>query len=176
MPDLFSLAESARNEAVIVGPYRYRLSRTWNSTLPPFVVIGVNPSTADATQDDPTIRRCVGFAKAHGCGSLVMVNLFAFRATDVRALGNNIPDAVGPENDAYVLGACIRDRALVVCAWGASGKLPPRLRSRGATVTRWLREEGIALHILRLTKGGDPEHPLYLPGELRAVRWEVPRV
>lgn len=158
--------------AVIDGDYRYRLVREW-SDGPRFVVIGVNPSTADATTDDATIRRCVGFAKAHGCGSLHMVNLFAYRSTDVRKLATMSGwSIIGMDNDTHILASCVSDRAIVVCAWGSVAKLAPGHRLRPALLRRWLREEGIKLHALRLTKHGDPEHPLYLPSELRATPWE----
>lgn len=156
--------------ADIEGNYRYRLERRWGDG-PAFVVIGVNPSTADATHDDATIRRCLGFARAHGCGALVMVNLFAFRSTDVRALPANHREANGPRNDDAVLSACRLPGAVVVCAWGSRTKLRPPLRSRAFMLTGWLRAQGVQLHVLRLTKAGDPEHPLYLPGELRAEVW-----
>jgi len=77
--------------------YRYALWRVWDAALPSFVVIGLNPSTADETENDPTIRRCIGFAKREGCGGLVMLNLFAVRATDPRVMMAH-PEPIGPDN------------------------------------------------------------------------------
>ena len=142
------------------GRYRYALGRHWDEALPPVVFIGLNPSTADAEQDDPTIRRCIGFAKAWGFGGLVMLNLFAYRATqpaDMMAAA----DPVGPQSDHYL--TTLASRATVVAAWGANGTF----RQRGEAVRAMLPR----LHYLRLTKGGQPQHPLYLPGDLRPVLW-----
>lgn len=99
------------------GLYRYWLSRTWGDT-PPLVVIGLNPSTADAMQDDPTIRRCIGFARREGCGGLMMLNLFAFRATDPAMLYTT-QARVGPLND-YMLHRLATGK--VLAAWGAQSR------------------------------------------------------
>ena len=149
--------------------FRYTLTRTWSDARP-FVVIGVNPSTADDTVDDPTIRRCVSFAADHGCGSLHMLNAFAYRSTDVRVLGNNIGDVVGPDNNDAILRTVALPDALVVCAWGARGKVPPWLRCRFAEVTAIVRTV-TTTHALSVTKDGDPAHPLYLPASCRAAVW-----
>jgi hypothetical protein len=139
--------------------YRYLLTRQWGDG-PTFVVVGLNPSTADERVDDPTIRRCVGFAKREHCGALAMVNLFAKRATDPADLYRT-RDPVGPENDhwlAEVLGA---NHAFRVAAWGANKgteRRETRLRqivADGATVAQ-------PLFCLGLTKKGSPKHPLYL--------------
>lgn len=153
------------------GAYRYRLDRAWGEGAP-MVVIGVNPSTADAQADDPTIRRCVNFARAHDCGALVMVNVFARRATDVHALRllSGI-EARGTANTDALRGACHAPGALVVCAWGDLAKLPTGLRLHPHVLTRWLREDGVQLHVLRLTRDGHPAHPLYLPASCRATPW-----
>ena len=165
MADLF-----LQSSADIRGPYRYNLERRWGPGRA-FVVIGCNPSTADATTDDPTIRRCVGFARSHGCDALVMVNLFAWRATDVAELGGNHGDVVGPENDGAILVACLTGDPLVVCAWGSRAKLPPRRRSRCDELVALLRQHEVELHTLARTAAGGPGHPLYLPSALRAEVW-----
>jgi len=102
------------------GFYRYSLGRRWTPGEKLLVVIGLNPSTADATQDDPTIRRCVGFAKRWGFGGLLMLNLFAYRATDPEELRGAIArglDPVGPLNDAKLLG--FTDGCPALVAWGS---------------------------------------------------------
>lgn len=134
-------------------------------------VIGVNPSTATETEDDPTIRRCIRFAADSGHGGLVMLNLFAWRATDIgdlvsAAYGGR--DVVGPGNDnAILLEGTVAET--VVCAWGPSTKVPAPLQARFAEVPRMLA--GRSLHVLALTKGGHPGHPLYLPTSCRPTPW-----
>lgn len=136
------------------GLYRYRLLRVWDDSLPLCAFVMLNPSTADATSDDPTVRRCIGYARAWGCGSLVVVNLFAFRATspdDMMAAA----DPVGPDNDRHIEAATGRCHHVVV-AWGNHGSF----KSRGAEVRFLLRHR--RLNHLGLTRTGQPKHPLYL--------------
>jgi hypothetical protein len=150
------------------GSYRYLLSREWDEALPRCLFIMLNPSTADATQDDPTIRRCIGFAKAWGYGTLDVCNLFAWRATDPKAL-LKVADPVGPENDAHIRRAAA-GAGLVVCAWGNHGML----MLRGKAVNDLLRREGIASSCLGVTGTGQPKHPLYLRGDSIAVQYGGP--
>jgi hypothetical protein len=133
------------------GQYRYRLDRRW-SAGPTATFVLLNPSTADGEVDDPTLRRCMGFAKAWGCGGLVVVNLFALRTPDPKELGR-AKDPVGPENDAY-LRAAVDEADCVVLGWGASG-----LGDRAESVLSWLPRP---LMCLGMTRGGAPRHPLYL--------------
>jgi len=126
--------------------------------------LGLNPSTADETQDDPTVRRCLGYAKQWGYGRMVMLNIFAFRATDPRVM-KAAPDPVGPENDRYLLEASRRAH-LVVAAWGNHGAF----RGRSKRVVEMLRQAGVELRCLKLTGQGEPGHPLYLPKNLQPVR------
>lgn len=135
--------------------YRYLLTREWAPGLPSLCVIGLNPSTADETTDDPTIRRCIGFAKREGMGGLVMLNLFAWRATDPRDMKRAL-DPIGPANDA-VIEAVTLDR-LVLCAWGVHGAY----RLRDAAVIARLAQLGRQTVSLGTTKAGQPKHPLYL--------------
>lgn len=134
--------------------YRYALSRSWGPG-PMLMFIGLNPSTADETKLDPTLRRIVDFAKREGCGGFWMANLFAFRATKPRDMMTEA-DPVGPDNDSW-----LKDIAnwcsLVICGWGAHGSH----RGRDIEVRKLL--QGLELHCLRLTKQGQPNHPLYLP-------------
>lgn len=137
--------------------YRYLLTRIWNPAVPPVVYVMLNPSTADAMADDPTIRRCRGFAVREGAGGLVVVNLFALRSTDPRTLTAH-PEPVGPVNDAFIrrtVGGAHR----VIAAWGAAGVQG----GRAATVTGLLRDRGVTVHCLGQTATGQPRHPLYLP-------------
>lgn len=142
--------------------YRYRLSRTWaDGSRATFIML--NPSTADETVDDPTIRRCIGFAKSWGLGGLDAVNLYALRATNPADLWT-VDDPVGPENDHYLTEAAAGGGALVA-AWGAHPK-----RDR---VQEVLAIPGFErLTCLRPTKRGHPSHPLYLPSNLTPVPWQ----
>jgi hypothetical protein len=81
--------------------YRYVLRRIWDRSTPPAMFVGLNPSTADEVKDDPTVRRCIGYAKRWGFGGLIMTNIFAFRSTDPNALVE-LDDPVGPRNDAWL--------------------------------------------------------------------------
>lgn len=123
--------------------------------------VGLNPSTADATLDDPTIRRCIGFAKAWGYAGLMMTNLFAWRATEPRNM-LAAENPIGPDNDR-VLSEAHDNAALSVAAWGAHGTYLDRHNAVRALLPR--------LHYLRLTKDGHPGHPLYLPSSLKPVKW-----
>ena len=97
--------------------YRYRLWREWDRSRAVVAFVMLNPSTADASRDDPTIRRCIGFARAWGFGGVEVANLFALRATDPRHL-RGVPDPVGPRN-ARSLKLALAHASLVVVAWGA---------------------------------------------------------
>src|SRR5262245_19133112 len=99
MGDLFQTKEALISPC---GLYRYWLTRTWDNSLRRVCWVMLNPSTADAEQDDPTIRRCVGFARSWGAGGIIVVNLFAFRASDPKAL-LRAADPVGPDNDGHIL-------------------------------------------------------------------------
>ena len=123
--------------------------------------VGLNPSTADEHIDDPTIRRCVAFARDWGYRDLLMLNLFAFRATKPKDM-LAAADPIGPQNDE-TLRLVASEAQLVVAAWGAHGSH----LEREAAVCKMLP----TMHALRLTKDGHPAHPLYLPKTLRPVLW-----
>lgn len=146
------------------GRYRYRLWRYWMPELRTMAFIMLNPSTANATTDDQTIRKCIGFAAAHGCGGIEIVNLFAWRATDPAVLREEWLHGlcVGPENDAHILNAAstaLRSGGPVVAGWGANAKFHPR---RVRSVLSLLRDENVPLHCYGVTVNGHPKHPCYL--------------
>lgn len=145
--------------------YRYRLWRRWSEApLAGFVML--NPSTADERTNDPTIRRCIGFAQAWGCGGLEVVNLFALRTpSPTILLDSRAP--IGPANDRYILDAA-RSCERLVLAWGVHGAAGGRDQEVLALLNH--RE----LHCLKITRGGHPGHPLYLPGSARPVRFTPP--
>lgn len=133
------------------GRYRYRLHRRVTASDRIALFIMLNPSTADAEQDDPTIRRCMGFARAMDCGVLVVVNLFAYRSKSPKIL-TAAPEPVGPENDEHINAA-------------AHGKH----QGRDATIVGRLLLSGFDPVSLGETRDGSPRHPLYLSGSCKPL-------
>ena len=140
--------------------YRYTLTRRWRSG-PRICFVMLNPSTADAERDDPTIRRCIGYARAWGFGGLTVVNLFALRSTDPARL-EQVGDPVGPDNDRHLRRA-FRSARLTVAAWGAHRAT----RARAGEVGRWLHDAAC----FGVTRDGSPRHPLYLRASVRPQAW-----
>ncbi len=147
------------------GAYRTRLWRRWGSERPA-VFCMLNPSTADATANDPTVERCERRARAMGFGGLEVVNLFALRSTDPRALYQH-PEPIGPDNTAAILEACA-GAGLVICAWGAHGKY----LNRGRFVRHTMQQHGVGLHVLALNRDGTPKHPLYVGYDVQPSPWK----
>jgi hypothetical protein len=147
------------------GRYRYALSRSWDDDLPVALFVMLNPSTADADVDDPTIRRCVSFARSWGCGAITVANLYAYRATDPAELAV-ADDPVGPDND-YWIATLAADAELIVAAWGATAHPSP---TRANSVRDLLRR-ACAVHCLGRTQHGHPRHPLYVPAATRREEW-----
>lgn len=150
------------------GTYRYDLTRSWGDG-PWVTFVMLNPSTADAETDDPTIRRCMGFARSWGYDGIHVVNLFGFRAADPKAL-RAAADPLGPENNHYVKAAIERSD-LVVVGWGAwygthAIDLPARIN------LSWFTERaGVPLRCLGKTKAGAPRHPLYVRADQPLEPW-----
>lgn len=143
------------------GLYRYSLTRAWGFGVGRVCFIMYNPSTADGREDDPTIRRCIGFAQSWGYESLEVVNLYAFRATKPTAV-RKAADPVGPHNNQWIHGAVVRS-GLAIAAWGVPGA------ERG----RQLRAElaPIPLYHLGLSKARIPMHPLYRRSDTQPTVW-----
>lgn len=179
------------------GRYRYRLWREWRGTgtdktwawlkgedgkvavdgagaplgePKSALFIMLNPSTADGDQDDPTIRRCVGFAKAWGYDRMEVVNLFAWRATkpaDLLAV-NHPDDPVGENNREHIRRAAA-GAGIIVCAWGAQGGH----LGQDETTLGWLSDAQLRrCHALKTTKEGYPGHPLYIAASTVPVPFE----
>jgi hypothetical protein len=141
--------------AVIDGPYRYSLWREWDPQCPRLLWVLLNPSTADASSDDPTLRRRLAFTHSWSFGSLEMVNLYAWRSSTPRELAR-IENPVGDENDRYIREAAMR-AAKIVVAWGAHRTLHGR---DSAVITQFCQP----LWCLGTTREGHPRHPLYTKG------------
>lgn len=138
------------------GVYRYDLTRTWDAASGRLTFVMLNPSTADAAVDDPTIRRCKAFAKREGFGGIVVLNLYALRATNPREL-DIADDPVGPGNDDTI-ARVLASKTRAVAAWGAHAA-PARARAVTALAPH------VAWQALSTTKAGAPRHPLYVRGD-----------
>jgi hypothetical protein len=144
--------------------YRYSLWRTWEDRGNRATFVLLNPSQANEVDDDPTIRRCMGFARDRGYSSVEIVNLFAYCATQVKTL-KKANDPIGFENDAYIQEASQRAN-LLICAWGNWGSL----WGRNLEVMGLLGE--VKCGCLGMTRSGHPRHPLYLPKSTNIETYE----
>jgi hypothetical protein len=157
------------------GKFRYHLWRRWQPEFPPLMLVMLNPSTADGQAEDATIRRCVSFAVAAGFGSIEVVNLFAYRATDPREL-HRAGYPVGPNNDHWIRTVAksvkLASDGAICLAWGAhaAGLERPQV------VLPMLREIDPDLWCLRITRSGYPQHPLMLPSSCRPIPFTIEAV
>lgn len=142
--------------------YRYKLWRIWDSEKPLVMFLMLNPSTADANSNDPTIRRCINFAKFWGYGGIVVCNLFAYRATNPKDL-LKISNPIGDLNVVYIK-ECIELCERVICAWGnASIVKKMAYMSVFFNSITFGRDK---LCFIDRSKNGTPKHPLYLKSDL----------
>jgi len=139
--------------------YRYALWRRWDEDQAYAMIIGLNPSTADEVEDDPTLIRCMNFAKSWGYGGVCMTNLFAYRATDPNDM-KAAADPVGASNNRW-LTKLAREAGIVVAAWGNDGDYMDRASK--------IKNKIPDLYCLKMNKSGEPAHPLYLRAELKPV-------
>lgn len=142
--------------------YRYLLSR--GDCLNPMVFIMLNPSTADAYLDDPTIRRCLGFAKSGGHDGIIVINLYAFRSPNPKDLLQT-QDPVGSENDQHIANVLMRHKT-VVCGWGSNA--PP---DRVGNVMAILKQHNVNVLCLGMNKNGSPKHPLYISANQTLIKY-----
>ena len=143
--------------------YRYLLRRRWDSGLAQVLFIMLNPSTADAEEDDATIRSCIRLTRSWGGGGIEVVNLFGWRATDPAQLQEQM-DPIGELNDAMA-NAAIERCGAAICAWGAH----PMANGRAEHMLRFVRERRLVALCLGVTKAGMPKHPLYIPTKTTPV-------
>jgi len=144
------------------GTYRYRLSRTWDASRPTAAFVLLNPSTADATTDDPTVTRCVKYAAGMGFGRVVVANLFALRSSDPADVDAH-PDPVGPENDAHLRDVtAAADRVIV--GWGNAGTKRGRARQVAGSLDA-------DLYAIGTTRAGHPRHPSRTPYDVTIERF-----
>jgi len=144
------------------GNYRYQLSRIWDEKLPMMLFIMLNPSKADANKDDPTIRRCITFAKSWGFGGFYVCNLFAFRATKpADLLAAEWPH--GDENTFYIRQT-VEKVETIVCAWGNSVAVRKLLKKESPFRLIGLSQK--RMQYLKLSKDGTPWHPLFVKGDV----------
>lgn len=162
----YDLAHTSRADFSDDRRYRYKLRRCFAGSVDeravkPLVFCMLNPSTASAFVNDPTIRRCIGFAQDWGYSDLIVVNLFAVRETSSKLLCT-FADPVGPDNDAAL--AELPVSTPIVCAWGSH----PMARQRAEVAIKAL---GRGLFCLKQTQDGSPSHPLYLPKVSTLKSW-----
>jgi hypothetical protein len=163
------------NKETVFSPdraYRYTLWRQWSGSMSDDLLLGrgpfndrycmficLNPSTADETNDDPTMRRCIGFAKRWGMGAMIVTNLFALRATDPKVMLQH-PEPIGEYNDHYIISSAI-GAEFVIAAWGNHGL---HMR-RYAQVCEIMQRFACPMYCLGVTGKAQPKHPLYLRAE-----------
>ena len=143
--------------------YRYALWRTWDESKPYAMFIGLNPSTADEKEDDPTITRCINFAKTWGYGGLCMANLFAYRSSDPSNL-RSTQEPIGLENDAW-LKKLAKEAGVIVAAWGNDGAYLGRSKLVSSNISN--------LKCLKINKTGEPAHPLYQPSSATLIEFGI---
>lgn len=166
--------ETIRKDATLSedGKYRYWLLRQWGERER-VVFLMMNPSTADASIDDHTIRKCMGFARLWGFDGIEVVNLFALRSTEPKAILMSV-DPFGPDNNRHILET-LASRKMAVCAWGCEDTLK---RGSFTAKVKWIIANlkrdlpNVEFKCLGKTKGGTPRHPLMLPYETSLETYE----
>lgn len=153
------------------GRYRYLLTRTWDSQKAPVTFLMVNPSKADASINDNSIKKCMTYARFWGAGGIVVVNLFAYRSTEPTKLRRIEHPESEPKlralNDWHILQA-VQKSQVTIAAWGLNGTF----KDRDVEVKQLIKEKANrSLHYLKLSKDGHPCHPLYLPADLKPKLW-----
>jgi hypothetical protein len=151
------------------GKYRYRLEREVQPDGPVYAYFGINPSTADASIDDATVRKCKGFTNINGGSRFIVGNVFGYRATDVRTL-EQVMHPCGDRNYEHI-EAIAKDADYLVPCWGSRSKVPKTLHHHIDHIARFLQGFGKPIKIFGLTKSGDPMHPLMLGYDTPLIQW-----
>lgn len=156
--------------AIIKEPYRYSLKRQWDDfNLNKVTFVLLNPSTADENIDDRTTQRCLSFAKKQDCGSLEIVNLFAYRSRDWQELKDlSLEEATGPENQFYIETA-LYSSAKIIVGWGENCKIHYKDYNE---LSQWFK--GYSLYCLGTTAEGHPKHPLFVKSTTELIPYEFP--
>lgn len=144
------------------GEYRYWLSRQWDEGFGIVSFVGLNPSTAESDVDDPTVRKCYTWARKWGFEKMVMLNLYAYRATSPEEM-HKAADPIGPDNDD-VLHQAATESNMIVAAWGAGAS-----KERADQVLPLIRSSVSDLVCMGLNQDGSPKHPLYLAAKTQPV-------
>lgn len=167
--DLFKENET---RAAIFSPcrkYRYRLAQIWDESIDPLYWLMLNPSTADEVKNDPTVERCERRARMWGYGGSVVLNIFAYRATDPADM-RACADPVGPDNDKWIKElAAMSNEATVIGGWGEHGKH----QERGQAIRDIFKAEGGCLQALKINASGHPAHPLYIAYDKTPFAMEI---
>ncbi|MBR8279747.1 DUF1643 domain-containing protein [Burkholderia vietnamiensis] len=153
------------------GKFRYRLERDVQMDGLTFAYFGINPSTADATLDDATVRKWIGFTKVNGGRRFIVGNVSAYRATDVKELADVLitPDQWRANLDQ--IGRIIEDANVLIPCWGNRSKAPKHMRNDFDTVLAMLQTSGKPVKHFGLTQSGDPKHPLMLGYDTKLIEW-----
>lgn len=159
--------------SAVISPcrrYRYRLEREVSANGLAFAYFGINGSKADATIDDQTTKKWIGFTRRNGGRKYIVGNPFAFRSQDVRLLAD-VGDPVGPENAQHLAGI-IRDADILVPCWGSRNKIPERLHPQLDALRDLIFASGKPVRVFGFTASGDPKHPLMLGYDTALVNWD----
>lgn len=169
MSDLFASSAAVLSDC---GRYRYRLDRKVAEAGAVYAFFGVNPSTADASLDDATVRKWRGFVARWGGSRFIVGNVFAYRSTDVKALATT-PDPIGRLNNDY-LKQIIAEADILVPCWGDQKKVPTELRLHFRWMSEVLSASAKPVKTFGLSNGGYPKHPLMLGYDTALVDWSTP--
>lgn len=164
------------NSAIIseCGRYRYRLDRDVQQEGLVFAFFGVNPSTADASINDPTVRKWIGFSERNGVKRFIVGNVFSYRATDVNDLRSMVSSgAQGDEHHQY-LAEIIAEADVLVPCWGRLAKMPKELRSYPSALLDLMNRSGKPVLHFGITGCGQPMHPLMLAYATPMTPWSKP--
>lgn len=164
-----TLIQHSEAEFSACEKYRYRLTRTWQESLPGIAFLMLNPSTADEMVNDPTIERCQRRAIEYGYGKMVIINLFPYRETDSQLL-SSIPDLYGDiaTTNQHILDV-VHECQQTIAGWGSH----PMAMARAKEVYQLLAEHGLTsrLFALEVNADGNPKHPLYIAYSAKPVPW-----